>query len=72
MGIPAVMIRGMLESGKTYFLKDALLRGDFGDLPKILIISQEEGVEEYDREFLSKVNGVAVYVSKEEWRINHT
>ncbi|MBR6737955.1 MAG: hypothetical protein IKL82_06350 [Clostridia bacterium] len=68
MGIPVVMVRGVLESGKTYFIKDALLRGDFGKLPKLLIISQEEGVEEYDDEFLKKVNASAVCVEKENWK----
>ena len=70
MGLPVVMIRGMLEAGKTYFLKDALLRRDFGDLPKILILSQEDGTEEYEKEFLTEVNGVAVYLSQEEWNCN--
>ena len=45
-GIPVISVRGILESGKTYFIIDSLTRGDFGDLGKVLILAQEEGVEE--------------------------
>ena len=43
MGIPVLIIQGILESGKSFFIKNSIIRGDFGDLGKILILSQEEG-----------------------------
>ncbi len=67
MGIPVIIIKGILESGKSYFIKDSLIRGDFGDLGKILILSQEEGVEEFDEEFLSTYNASFEYLDKDEW-----
>lgn len=67
MGIPVIIIRGILESGKSYFIKDALYRGDFGDLGRLLILSQEEGVEEFDSEFLTSYSASVEYVEKEDW-----
>ncbi len=67
MGIPVVVIRGILESGKTSFIIDALKNGDFGDLGKTLILSQEEGEVEFNDSELKKYKSNAVYLSKEEW-----
>ncbi len=67
MGIPVVVIRGILESGKTSFIIDALKNGDFGDLGKTLIFSQEEGEVEFNDSELKKYKSNVVYVSKEEW-----
>ena len=67
MGIPVIIIKGIFESGKSYFIKDSLIRGDFGDLGKVLILSQEEGVEEFDDEFLAKYNATFDYLDKDEW-----
>ena len=44
---PAVVVHGILESGKTKFIVDSLRNEDFGDLGKVLILSMEEGEEEY-------------------------
>lgn len=72
MGLPVVVIRGILESGKTTFLTNALLKGDFGDVGKTLIISQEEGETEYDEAELKKVNtSVTVIENKEDWNENN-
>ena len=54
MGIPVVVIRGILESGKTRFIVESLMNKDFGDLGKTLILAQECGEEEYDIEALKK------------------
>ena len=67
MGIPVIIVKGILESGKSYFIKDSLIRGDFGDLGKILILSQEEGVEEFDERFLKKFDASYEYLDKDEW-----
>ncbi len=68
MGIPVIIIKGIFESGKSYFIKDSLIRGDFGDLGKVLILSQEEGIEEFDDEFLTKHNATFDYLDKDEWQ----
>ncbi len=67
MGIPVIIIKGILESGKSYFIKDSLIRKDFGDLGRVLILSQEEGVEEFDEEFLAEYNASYEYLDKDEW-----
>ncbi len=67
MGIPVIIIKGILESGKSYFIKDSLMRKDFGDLGKVLILSQEEGVEEFDEKFLKEACASYEFVDKDEW-----
>lgn len=68
MGLPVVVIRGILESGKTTFITDSLINGDFGDIGKTLIISQEEGEIEYDADVLKKANAEFVVVDDaEDW-----
>ncbi len=66
-GIPVITVRGVLESGKSYFIKDSLVRGDFGDLGKVLILAQEEGLEEYTSEELAPLNVSFEYVDKQSW-----
>lgn len=66
-GIPVIMIRGILEAGKTSFIVDAVKNGDFGDAGKTLILSQEEGVEEYENSLLKKYGAVSEVVGKEDW-----
>lgn len=55
---PAVLVRGILESGKTTFIIDSLLNGDFGDIGRVLVLSTEEGEVEYAPSALAKVNAV--------------
>lgn len=66
-GIPVVVIRGILESGKTSFIVDAIKNGDFGDLGRTLILAQEEGEEEYDETLLAQTGTSVEYVEKEDW-----
>ena len=63
---PAVIINGILESGKTTFIIDSLKNGDFGDIGKVLIISTEDGEIEFDNTELAKYNAVAHVVSSPE------
>lgn len=58
---PAVIVKGILESGKTTFIVDSLKNGDFGDIGRVLILSTEEGEVEYNPAELAKLN--AVYYS---------
>jgi len=51
---PVVTVSGILESGKTKFITDSLVNGDFGDLGRVLILACEEGTEEYNPAVLSK------------------
>ena len=67
MGIPVLLIKGILESGKSYFIKDSLNRKDFGDLGRILILSQEDGIEEFDEEFLKNNDASFAYLDRDEW-----
>lgn len=62
MEVPVYLVLGMLESGKTHFLRDALLNPNFTEDERTLIIACEEGEEEYDEEFLQKANAKVVYV----------
>ena len=63
---PAVIINGILESGKTSFIIDALKNGDFGNIGKVLIISTEDGEIEYDNVELEKCNAIAHVIEKPE------
>ena len=62
--IPVYMITGFLESGKTKMILDMLKDPSFSSGEKTLVISCEEGIEEYDPDFLNEHN--AVLVSLEE------
>ncbi len=46
--IPVFIINGFLEAGKTSFIKDAIIGDPKLKKERIVIISCEEGVEEYD------------------------
>ena len=67
---PAVVVHGILESGKTKFIVDSLRNEDFGDLGKVLILSMEEGEEEYDPAELAKYNAcVYTFASQDEFTV---
>lgn len=68
MGIPVILVKGILESGKSYFIKDSIIRGDFGDLGKVLVLSQEEGITEFDSEFCEKYQVSYEYLDCDEWQ----
>lgn len=72
MGLPVVIVRGILESGKSTFIEESLKYKDFGDLGRTLIISQEQGEIEYDKEELKKCKADVVYLdSIDEWNDKH-
>ena len=52
--LPAYLFWGFLESGKTTLIKDTLSQDYFNDGEKTMILSFEEGEEEYDKEMLEK------------------
>ena len=59
--IPTFVINGILESGKTTFIKDTIVNDDFKDNGTSLILACEEGMEEYETSFLKKYNCVIKY-----------
>ena len=60
MGIPVLFIRGTKGSGKTKFIEESLINGDFGDVGKALVLKLENGEEEYDE---AKLSGKNAFVS---------
>ena len=46
--IPVYVISGLLESGKTTFIKDTIASDDFFTKGKTLVLSGEEGEVEYE------------------------
>lgn len=65
MRIPIFLFTGLLESGKTAFISHMLSKPVFADGNNTLVIRCEEGVEEYDDEFLKK-NRISLVTLDEE------
>lgn len=66
MTVPVYLFTGFLESGKTSLIKETLLDPGFNDGEKTLLLACEEGLEEYDDDFLNKTNTTIVTVEHEE------
>lgn len=64
--IPIYLITGFLEAGKTSFLRDVLMGGDFDDGQKGLLILCEEGEQEYDEKALAQMNISVISVEEQE------
>lgn len=64
--IPVYVIAGLLESGKTTFIKDTIASDDFFKKGKTLILSGEEGIEEYEESFLDAYNSVVKYFDSQD------
>lgn len=64
--IPVYIIAGLLESGKTTFIKSTIASDDFFQKGKTLVLSSEEGEIEYDEQFLKKYNTTVKYFEKQE------
>ena len=62
MTVPVYLFTGFLESGKTSLIKDTLLDPGFNDGEKTLLFLCEEGIEEYEEDFLKKTNTTVVSV----------
>ncbi len=56
MQVPIYLITGFLESGKTSFIQQVIVEGNFVEDEKTLLIVTEEGVEEYDTDILKRFN----------------
>lgn len=62
MDRPIYVVSGFLDSGKTTAIKRTLLDPRFTEKETTLIISFEEGDEEYDKDFLNKTHSNVVYM----------
>lgn len=64
--VPVFLITGFLESGKTTFVKEIFNDPEFVEGENITLIVCENGIEEYEKEFLNKNNVTLVSVSSKE------
>lgn len=66
MEIPIYLFTGFLESGKTVFIKDTIKDPNFSHGEKTLVILCEEGIEEFDEQYLENNNAIVVTVEGED------
>lgn len=66
MRIPIFLFNGLLEAGKTIFINHMLKKSVFADGQNTLVISCEEGIEEYDLEYFAQNHITVVQVEKVE------
>ena len=52
--LPAYLVWGFLESGKSTLIKETLNQDYFNDGEKTMILTFEEGEVEYDKEMLEQ------------------
>ena len=64
--VPAYLFLGFLESGKTTLIKETLSQDYFNDGEKTMILTFEEGEEEFDKEMLEKTNSFVIHLDKME------
>lgn len=60
------VILGFLEAGKTSLIRDLLADELFDDSAKTLVLTCEEGEEEYSGSLLAKVNAACEYIEDED------
>jgi len=69
--IPVYMFMGFLESGKTTFAKETLLDRGFTEGDPTLLLVCEEGIEEYDAEYLKSKNIFVEYIEEDNLNTEH-
>ena len=62
--IPVYMFMGFLESGKTAFANETLIDRGFTEGEPTLLLVCEEGIEEYDEEYLKSQNIFLEYIDE--------
>jgi putative membrane protein len=62
--IPVYMFMGFLESGKTTFANETLIDRGFTEGEPTLLLVCEEGIEEYDEEYLKSQNIFVEYLEE--------
>ena len=60
--IPVYLITGFLESGKTSFIEQVILEGNFVEDEKTLLILTEEGEVEIEDDLLEQYNVDVIYI----------
>lgn len=63
--IPVYMFMGFLESGKTTFANETLIERGFTEGEPTLLLVCEEGIEEYDEEYLKSQNIFVEYIDED-------
>lgn len=63
--IPVYMFMGFLESGKTTFANETLIKRGFTEGEPTLLLVCEEGIEEYDVEYMKNKNIFTEYLEEE-------
>lgn len=66
MEVPVYLFTGLLESGKSTFIMETMKEGDFDDGEKTLLLLCEEGMEEFEEDFLERYHIVVEEVEEEE------
>jgi uncharacterized repeat protein (TIGR03943 family) len=69
--IPVYMFLGFLESGKTTFANETLIDRDFTEGEPTLLLVCEEGIEEYDEDYLKKQNIFVEYIDESNLNTEH-
>ncbi len=69
--IPVYMFLGFLESGKTTFANETLIDRGFTEGDPTLLLVCEEGIEEYDVEYLKSKNIYVEYLEENDVNTEH-
>jgi uncharacterized repeat protein (TIGR03943 family) len=69
--IPVYMFLGFLESGKTTFANETLIDRDFTEGEPTLLLVCEEGIEEYDEDYLKSQNIFVEYIDESNLNTEH-
>jgi uncharacterized repeat protein (TIGR03943 family) len=69
--IPVYMFLGFLESGKTTFANETLIDRDFTEGEPTLLLVCEEGIEEYDEDYLKSQNIFVEYIDETSLNTEH-
>ena len=64
--IPVYVFTGFLESGKTKFIQEILSDPDFTENERTVLLCCEEGIEEYDEQWLQHYGTVLVPIESED------
>ena len=64
--IPVYLFTGLLESGKSTFIRETLQEGEFEDGDRTLYLMCEEGIEECDQALLERNKMTVVPVEEKE------
>lgn len=69
--IPVYMFLGFLESGKTTFANETLIERGFTEGEPTLLLVCEEGIEEYDEDYLRSQNIFVEYIDETNLTTDH-